>query len=109
MPLDLTPPSGEDVQNLVPLVAQSISPSYFQATSNSNEVIIICNQMVPLIDPYGALSSIGRLSPLMMLRLSPQAAKDLAMVLAENVRQLEEEFGPITTAHMKMQQAKTHG
>ena len=92
-----TQPSIEEAQQLSPVLATSISPSQFHAFSTSNEITIICNAPAPMVGSDGNLSLFARLSPQCLLRMSPQSAKDLYLVLKDNLEGYEKKYGNITT------------
>ena len=82
-----------------------LHPTVFQEGHSSNEVAIVLADNVPVFgeaaDSGDRLFSKTRIVPFGILKLSPQAAKDLLLILQQGIQQYEQEFGPIKTAYLK--------
>jgi hypothetical protein len=73
--------------------------SSFNLSATSNEVVLIGNELFPTWGGDGAAQP-PALRPRLVIRLSPQSAKDLADVLTNFVVNYERAFGELRTDYL---------
>lgn len=73
--------------------------SVFNTMISPTEFVLVCSSLMPGIDASGAFTP--GLRPECLLSLSPQAAKELSILLTDQVEQFEKEFGEMTTPFIK--------
>ena len=73
--------------------------SSFNLSATSNEVVLMGNELFPTWGAEGAAES-PVLHPRLVIRLSPQSAKDLADVLTNFVTNYERAYGELRTDYL---------
>ena len=76
-----------------------IHPTVIQQGHSSNEFILVLSQTILIFDDTELTAGKGTVTPVGVLQMSPQTAKDLYLVLQEGIRQYEKEYGPINTTY----------
>jgi len=97
-------PEGFDPAASQPLNVPTWAVSQVAVQATSNEIMIIGIEAVPGFTREGGPSPVARLSPTVLLRISPQTAKDLSIILSDTVTKYEEIYGVLTTDFTKMRQ-----
>lgn len=77
--------------------------SSFRIASDSNIINVSLQRPTPLeiALPSGQIADAGRFDTIAVLALSPQSAKDLHLLLKDQIEKYEEAFGTIETAYMR--------
>jgi hypothetical protein len=73
--------------------------SSFNLSATSNEVVLVGNELVPSWNGAGTAQP-PALRPRLMIRLSPQSAKDLTDVLGNFVVNFERAYGELRTDYL---------
>ena len=66
--------------------------SSFSVQATANEVTLVLHDTIPIAGPDGLQGDANIRRPIAILKMSPQAAKDLASVMAETVSRYETAF-----------------
>jgi hypothetical protein len=98
-------PSDEVLNKLPAVAVPQYHPVDFSLAVTSNEITVIGNSTQPLTEASG-ISSYSRVVPEVILKLSPQSAKDLVVYLNSAVRLYEKKYGPLKTDKMIEYDAK---
>src|SRR5271156_790803 len=87
--------------------AEGAVPAFFVSSFNlsatSNEVVLVGNELFPTWSGEGAAQP-PVLRPRLVIRLSPQSAKDLADVLQNFVANFERAYGELRTDYLLRKQ-----
>ncbi len=84
-------------KKLSPVKVPALTASNFKALGTGVEIILILERILSLADDRGNLSDVAMLQPVATVTLAPGAAKDLSLVLADQVKKHEAKFGVIST------------
>ncbi|MGC1887449.1 MAG: hypothetical protein WA709_15350 [Stellaceae bacterium] len=91
-------------------VAELDVPAFFVSSFNlsatSNEVVLVGNELFPTWSGEGAAQP-PVLRPRLVIRLSPQSAKDLSDVLQNFVANFERAYGELRTDYLLRKQIGT--
>ena len=95
------PPEG-----LTLLELSELNPSSFFMSTLSNQINIVLQKLRLTTTADGAVTKFAKLENIAILSLSPQSAKDLYLLLHENIPKYEKEFGEIHTTFSKKPKQK---
>ena len=97
----------EETEGLRALEAPWLYASSFRLQGMGNDFILILQRAIPVQGPDGAIQSQrGKLETVAVLTLSPQAAKDLHLLLEGSIASYESQFGRIETQFTKRRAAQ---
>ena len=92
-------PSAPHPGEVAELGAPTFFVSSFNLSATSNEVVLVGNELFPTWGGEGAAQP-PVLRPRLVIRLSPQSAKDLADVLQNFVANYEQAYGELRTDYL---------
>jgi hypothetical protein len=96
-------PSTPHAVEVAELGVPTFHVSSFNLSATSNEVVLMGNELFPTWGAEGAAEA-PVLHPRLVIRLSPQSAKDLADVLANFVTNYERAYGELHTDYLLRKQ-----
>ena len=97
----------EQAESLQPFSLPVMYASAFQLQGSGNDFNLILQRRLPAQNPDGSIhAEVGKLDAIACLTLSPQSAKDLSVLLAEQIARFEQQFGTIETPFLKQRSAK---
>ena len=102
-------PPDANPDDFVPITAPEYFSSSFQISRNSNQVTIVFRHYRPLLHKSRIDIGAALQEPIAVVVLSPQSAKDLALLLSRQVEEYEEEWGNLNTEFTKTQAKKKNG
>ena len=102
--MGLRPRSAPGCRALSPVAVGSLILRRLSATSN--EVVLVGNELFPTWTGDGAAQP-PVLHPRLVIRLSPQSAKDLSDVLQNFVANFERAYGELRTDYLLRKQSGT--
>ncbi|MBJ7410830.1 MAG: hypothetical protein JHD15_10795 [Phenylobacterium sp.] len=79
--------------------APRFAVSSFNVNANPTEIVVIASTLMPGVTPKGEM--VVGLKPEVVLSMSPQALKELYVLLGGIIPRLEEQVGVITTPFLK--------
>jgi hypothetical protein len=92
-------PSAPHSAEVAELGAATFFVSSFNLSATSNEVVLVGNELFPTWGGEGAAQP-PVLRPRLVIRLSPQSAKDLSDVLHNFVANYERAYGELRTDYL---------
>lgn len=93
-------------KKLTPIQAPALSATNFKLVGTGTDFVLILERVVPMYDSRGNTDDIAMLQPVATVTLSPGAAKDLSLLLADQVARHEADFGVISTPFTKKRASK---
>ncbi|WP_397402445.1 hypothetical protein [Phenylobacterium sp.] len=87
-----------------PLEAPEFAVANFGAMSSGTEVVLVANKLVPMVTAAG-LNGVAA-TAVAILHLSPQSAKELALLLTGVVADYEALYGPLRSPFIDERQKK---
>lgn len=93
---------------LIEVDAPVIHASSFQASTTGTEMIVALFAPKLLVPVQGGMPIGATFRPTGVLSMSPQAAKDLSLVLAELVKKFEAEHGTLSTPYTQSSAAASN-
>ena len=95
----LTP---EELAKLKAVEAPALYASAFRIQASGNDFNLILQRHAPAQDEAGGIHpTLGRLQTVAVVSMSPQALKDLVLLIVGQIKEHEETFGLIETPYMK--------
>jgi hypothetical protein len=91
-------PSTEDLAKLRPINVAPVHASNFRLQATSNEFILLFQRILPMIQADGSVSDIAAADTVAAISMSPQSMKDLSILLSNQMKDWEKEFGPVETS-----------
>ena len=90
------PPSLQSTQE-IPI----LHPTAIQEGHSSNEFTLILADQIPTFNRTDTSTLTGqtRILPVGLIKMSPQTAKDLFLLMRTGIQQYESQFGPINTTY----------
>jgi hypothetical protein len=104
VPASLQEPSAPHPVEIAELGVPTFFVSSFNLSAPSNEVVLVGNELFPTWSGEGAAQP-PVLRPRLVIRLSPQSAKDLGDVLQNFVANFERAYGELRTDYLLRKQA----
>lgn len=88
---------------LKPHPVDAVNATTIRLVADSNEIAVVFQRPKygVVSDPKHGLVDVGTIETVAVVSMSPQTAKDLLLLLEDNIQRHEKEFGTITTSYTR--------
>ena len=98
---DPKPPTVQEIAKLKPIDVEPVFVGGFHIQGTGNDFVIYCQRTRALLNEIGDFTPHARRETVAALAVSPQALKDLAILLSLQIAQYEKAYGPVQTDYSR--------